>query len=182
MVYTKGIKLEILKHKCVWIAFSISISLSFPPLSDILLFLPFSLFPLPPSIYPSIPPFLFSGCQAMFSCHGNEWYSKDLKVHTWSCHLYSCSCCYHWYPTYNIWLLLPCTAGGALLPWFSGSIMGVYAPPNHLGGVWPGWEPGTMLCSHDHMIYIATARYIWVTNISYVDQVMDIKQILCNSR
>ena len=62
---------------------------------------------------PIIPP-PHPGCQAMVCCHGDEWYSKGLKVCSGSCHLCSCRCCYHWYPTYHIWLLLPCTAGGDL--------------------------------------------------------------------
>ena len=78
----------------------------------------------PPSLFP---PSFLSGCQTIFCCHVNDWYSNDLKDCSRSRHLYSCCCCYHWYPTYHIWLLLPCTAGGALLPWlpiFSQSFSG----------------------------------------------------------
>ena len=81
--------------------------------------LPLSSFLSPPSlpfispiIFLHIPSFFLPGCQARVCCHGNEWYSKDLKVGSGSHHLHSCCCCYHWYPTYYIWLLLPCTAGG----------------------------------------------------------------------
>ena len=72
---------------------------------------------LSPSFSSSIHPshsFFLPGCQAMVGCHSIEWYSKELKVCSGSRHLHSCCCCYHWYPTYYIWLLLPCTAGGDL--------------------------------------------------------------------
>ena len=82
--------------------------------------LPLSSFLSPPSVPSFFPiyniifislPFPHPGCQARVCCHGIEWYSKDLKVDSGSRHLHSCCCCYHWYPTYHIWLLLPCTAG-----------------------------------------------------------------------
>ena len=82
--------------------------------------LPLSSFLSPPSVPSIFPiynisfislPFPHPGCQARVCCHGIEWYSKDLKVDSRSRHLHSCCCCYHWYPTYHIWLLLPCTTG-----------------------------------------------------------------------
>ena len=94
-----------------FILFSLASSISFPPsfhLSFPSIFSAMYVFPL------SLSFLSLSGCQTTLCCYGNEWYSKGFKVRSGSCHLYPCCCCYHWYPTYHLWLLLPCNTGGDL--------------------------------------------------------------------